>query len=93
MNKTDMSHIVSARVGISPKLAFEAIEATFEAIAKGIVSPDDGRVELRGFGTFYTKLRKARERRNLNTGEMFQVPAKRVLFFRPGKDLKILVEI
>ncbi len=93
MNKTDISHIVSARVGITPSVALEAINATFEAIAKGMVSPDDGRVELRGFGTFYTKSRKARELRNLNTGEMFQVPVKRVPFFRPGKDLKILVEL
>jgi DNA-binding protein HU-beta len=93
MNKTDMSHIVSARVGIPSKLALDAINATFEAIAKAMVSPDDGRVELRGFGTFFTKQRPAHEGHNPKTREVIQIPAKRVPFFRAGKDLKILVEL
>jgi len=93
VNKTDMSHIVSARVGIPSTLALDVIEATFEAIAKAMASPDDGRVELRGFGTFYTKQRPAHAGHNPRTREEIQIPAKRVPFFRAGKDLKILVEL
>jgi len=93
VNKTDISHIVSARIGIPSSLAFEAIDATFEAIAKGMASPDDGRVELRGFGTFYTKQRPAREGRDPRNGTAIQIPAKRVPFFKAGKDLKVLVEL
>lgn len=92
MNKTDISHIVSARVGIPSSLALQAIEATFEAIAKGMAEVD-GKVELRGFGTFYTKQRPAREGRDPRNGTVIQIPAKRVPFFKAGKDLKILVEL
>jgi len=92
MNKTDISHIVSARIGISSSLALQAIDATFEAIAKGMAEAD-GKVELRGFGTFYTKQRPAREGRDPRNGTAIQIPAKRVPFFKAGKDLKILVEL
>ena len=92
MNKTDISHIVSVRIGIPSSLALDAIEATFDAIAKGMAETD-GRVELRGFGTFYTKQRPAREGRDPRNGTVIQIPAKRVPFFKAGKDLKILVEL
>jgi integration host factor subunit beta len=53
-----------------------------EQLAKG------GRVELRGFGAFSTRQRKARTGRNPRTGEAVQVPAKRVPYFKPGKEMR-----
>lgn len=50
----------------------------------------DDRIELRGFGTFYTKLTNARTGRNPKTGEKAYVEAKRVPCFKAGKDLKFL---
>ena len=49
------------------------------------------RVELRGFGAFSTKQRAARTGRNPRTGEPVPVPAKRLPFFKVGKELKELV--
>jgi len=50
------------------------------------------RVELRGFGSFYTKERDARVGRNPKTGESVNVPAKVVPQFKPGKELRDRVD-
>ena len=50
------------------------------------------RVELRGFGSFYTKERDARVGRNPKTGASVQVPAKIVPQFKPGKELRDRVD-
>ncbi|MDQ6972208.1 MAG: integration host factor subunit beta [Mariprofundaceae bacterium] len=50
------------------------------------------RVELRGFGSFYTKQRDARVGRNPKTGESVHVPAKVVPQFKPGKELRDRVD-
>ncbi len=56
-----------------------------DALARG------DRVELRGFGAFSVRHRKARTGRNPRTGEAVQVEAKAVPFFRPGKELRARV--
>jgi integration host factor subunit beta len=50
------------------------------------------RIEIRGFGSFIVKRRQAREGRNPKTGRMVSVPAKRVPFFKVGKELKLRVD-
>jgi len=49
-----------------------------------------GSIILRGFGSFRVKEKKARDGRNPKTGAKVKVPAKRVPFFKAGKDLKIV---
>ena len=61
-------------------------DAFFEEIAQRLM--DHGRVELRGFGVFSTRARGARCGRNPRTGEAVDVPAKRVPFFHPGKEMR-----
>ena len=63
------------------------IEAMTMALAKG------GKVEIRGFGNFRVKQRESRKARNPMTGEMVEVPAKRVPYFKAGKELKDRVEV
>jgi integration host factor subunit beta len=50
------------------------------------------RIEIRGFGSFVVKSRRAREGRNPKTGEIVAVAAKRVPFFKVGKELKQRVD-
>ena len=50
--------------------------------------PSGGRVELRGFGAFSTRQRDARVGRNPRTGEAVDVDAKRVPYFKPGKEMR-----
>jgi integration host factor subunit beta len=47
-----------------------------------------GRVEIRGFGAFSTRARDARTGRNPRTGEAVDVDAKRVPYFKPGKEMR-----
>lgn len=58
------------------------LDHVIEALASG------GRVELRGFGAFSVRDRPARAGRNPRTGEPVKVEAKRVPFFKSGKELR-----
>ena len=74
----------------NPKLSYRAVERIvgiiFDEITSAMARGD--RVELRGFGAFSTKQRKARSGRNPRTGENVQVPAKSIPFFKTGKRLR-----
>jgi len=50
------------------------------------------RVEIRSFGNFSIRKREARKARNPKTGELVDVPAKSVPFFKAGKELKEIVD-
>ena len=52
---------------------------------------EGGRVELRGFGAFSTRAREPRSGRNPRTGSQVEVPAKRVPYFKPGKEMRTLL--
>ncbi len=52
-----------------------------------------GRVELRGFGAFSTRARDARTGRNPRTGEAVEVDAKRVPYFKPGKEMRARLNV
>ena len=62
------------------------VDTVFSSITKAL--KDGDRVELRGFGTFSTKLRKARIGRNPKTGEPVAIPQKKMPFFKMGKSMK-----
>jgi integration host factor subunit beta len=70
----------------SHRQAETIINAMFEEMAS--VLARGGRIEIRGFGSFGVKQRRARQGRNPRTGDMVDVEAKRVPFFRTGKDLR-----
>ena len=59
----------------------------FDAMANALARGE--RIEIRGFGSFGVKQRRARQGRNPSTGDMVSVEAKRIPFFRAGKELRI----
>lgn len=63
----------------------QMVSLILEEIVRGVEAGK--RVELRGFGSFFPRARQARMGRNPRTGESVFVPAKRVLFFKAGRDL------
>jgi integration host factor subunit beta len=65
------------------------VDAVFESMKKALLKGD--KVEIRDFGNFRLKARKPRLARNPKTGEQVQVPAKRVLSFKAGKELKAMI--
>ena len=84
------SELLTALAEDNPDLRSEEVEQVvdifFDEIARRLA--DGGRVELRGFGAFSTRERDARKGRNPRTGETVDVPAKRVPYFKPGKDMR-----
>ena len=65
---------------------YKIIDTLFNTVAKAL--KDGDRVELRGFGTFTTKLRNARIGRNPKTGDPVAIPKKKMPFFKMGKSMK-----
>ena len=74
----------------NPDLKPEEIEKIVDLFFNQIMQKlaEGGRVELRGFGAFSTRHRKPRIGRNPRTGESVEVPAKRVPYFKPGKEIR-----
>ena len=65
------------------------VETIFDAVIGALKSGD--KIEIRGFGSFRTRQRNSRIGRNPKTGERVEVPAKKVPFFKPSKELRDLV--
>ena len=78
--------LCEAHPDLTVKEIDRVVTATFDAIVARLA--DGGRVELRGFGAFTTRERNARTGRNPRTGETVPVTAKRVPYFKPGKEMR-----
>ena len=77
--------------GLNPREVELIVTIFFDEITKRLA--DDGRVELRGFGAFSTRARGARIGRNPRTGETVDVCAKRVPYFKPGKEMRARLNV
>jgi integration host factor subunit beta len=84
------SELVQMLAADNPDLSLKEIDRIvtifFDEISQRLA--DGGRVELRGFGAFSTRARDARTGRNPRTGETVDVDAKRVPYFKPGKEMR-----
>ncbi len=89
MTKADLIEEVSRAVEMSRKDSEVIVETVFESIVKTLRSGD--KIEIRGFGSFRTRERKSRVGRNPKTGARVEVPAKKIPYFKPSKELKDVV--
>ena len=89
------SELVQTLAAENPDLSVREIEKIvsifFDEIGARLA--DGGRVELRGFGAFSTRARGARTGRNPRTGEAVDVEAKRVPYFKPGKEMRLRLNV
>lgn len=85
------SELVQKLADANPHLYHRDVELIVNTVLDSISSAlaDGDRVELRGFGAFSVKERGARQGRNPRTGEAVPVDAKRVPYFKPGKEMRI----
>ena len=89
MTKAELVEDVARAAELTKKDAERLVEIVFESI---IVTLNQGeKIELRGFGSFRVRERGARRGRNPKTGDPVSIPAKRVPYFKPGKELKELI--
>lgn len=89
MTKADLVEIVAGEADMTKKDVEQLIEIIFESIVGSLNKGE--KIELRGFGSFRVRDRNARKGRNPKTGEPVDIPAKRVAYFKPGKDLKDII--
>ena len=86
MTKKEIVKTISEELGLTQLKTKEIVQKTFDAIIETLVS--DKRIELRNFGVFEVKKRKARQARNPRTSEKVFVPEKYVVTFKPGKEME-----
>ncbi len=89
MTKKEIVKQISDRIGLTQLKTKEIVQQTFDAIVDTLL--EIGRIELRNFGVFEVRLRKPRKARNPRTGERVDVEAKKVVTFKPGKEMEELV--
>src|SRR3954463_9564106 len=89
MTKADLIDEVSRLAELTRKDSEVIVETIFDSVVRSLRAGD--KIEIRGFGIFRTRQRKPRVGRNPKTGERVEVPAKKIPFFKPSKELKDLV--
>ena len=89
MTKADLIEEVSKVVDMTRKDSEVIVEAIFDSVVRSLRQGD--KIEIRGFGSFRTRQRQPRVGRNPKTGARVDVPAKRIPFFKPSKELKDIV--
>jgi integration host factor subunit beta len=89
MTKADLIDEVSRVVELTRKDSEIVVETIFDSIVHSLRAGD--KIEIRGFGSFRTRQRNPRVGRNPKTGDRVEVPAKKIPFFKPSKELKDLV--
>ena len=86
MTKKEIATLIAEHSGISQLMALEAVQLVFDNIIETLVK--EGRIELRNFGIFEVKKRRARQARNPRTGEKLAVPERSVVTFKAGLEME-----
>ena len=89
MTKAELIERVAVATDVTKKQAEAIVDTIFEAIIRSLKQGQ--KIELRGFGSFRLRERGARIGRNPKTGVKVNVPAKKIPYFKPGKELKELI--
>lgn len=86
MTKAELVDEVARSTQLTKKHAEIIVNTVFDSIVHSLKEGE--KIELRGFGSFRIRHRGPRQGRNPKTGEKVEVPAKRIPYFKPGKELR-----
>jgi nucleoid DNA-binding protein len=86
VTKKEIVKQIAEHIGETQLKTKEIVQLTFKAIVDTLI--EEKRIELRNFGVFEVKQRKARKARNPRTGDRVDVPPKNVVTFKPGKEME-----
>ena len=89
MTKADLVDRVTSLGDLTRRDSEVIVDTLFDSVIHALKTGD--KVEVRGFGSFRTRQRQPRVGRNPKTGARVEVPAKRIPYFKPSKELKDLV--
>jgi integration host factor subunit beta len=90
MTKAELVEMVAEEINLTKKQTEIIVNILFNSITEALSRGD--KVELRGFGSFRIRNRNPREGRNPKTGDTVHIPAKKVPFFKAGKELRAMVD-
>jgi integration host factor subunit beta len=89
MTKAELVDEIAQKADLTRKHSEVIVDAVFSSIIEALQGGD--KIELRGFGSFRVRHRASRTGRNPKTGDSVLVPAKEVPYFKPGKELRELI--
>ena len=89
MTKAELVEEVARVSDLTKKHSEVIVDTVFQSIIDAMHK--DEKIELRGFGSFRIRRRRSRQGRNPKTGARVDVPAKKIPYFKPGKELKELI--
>lgn len=89
MIKADLINKIAREMDMPKQEVEEGVNLFFQTIKDAILKGEE--IEIRGFGSFRFRKRTSRAGRNPRTGEPVKVPPKKVLYFKPSKLLKELI--
>ena len=89
MTKAALVEEVSRTAELTKKRSEVIVDTVFQSIIMALQRGE--KIELRGFGSFRLRQRESRKGRNPKTGDRVDVPPKKVPYFKPGKELKELI--
>ena len=89
MTKAALVEEVARVADLTKKHSEVIVDTVFRSIIEALHRGE--KIELRGFGSFRLRRREPRKGRNPKTGDKVNVPSKRVPYFKPGKELKELI--
>jgi len=90
MNKLELIQVLKDKTKLNKQEASEVVRLFFDSLTEAMINGD--RIEIRGFCSFFIKEYAGYTGRNPKTGKTVHVPAKKLPFFKPGKELKDRVD-
>lgn len=90
MTKNELIEKVAKKASLTKRASADAVNSTFNLIRDGLVRGE--KVVITGFGTFLIRSRAARRGRNPQTGEIIQIPGRKLPGFTAGKTIKRLIK-
>ena len=89
VTKKDIVKEVAQLTGYDTQSIKDVVQTMFDCMCEGLA--EDGNIEIRNFGIFRVKSTPERQARNPKTSEIITVPAKRHIHFKPGQEMKMLI--
>jgi integration host factor subunit beta len=86
MNKAELTLLLSEKTNLTQKVAKVIVDTVFDGMRDSLIRGE--RIEIRGFGSFVVRDYGGYKGRNPKTGEIVNVPPKKLPFFKVGKELK-----
>jgi nucleoid DNA-binding protein len=89
VTKKDIVKEVARMTGYDTQSIKDVVQTMFDCMCEGLAK--DGNIEIRNFGIFKVKSTPERQARNPKTSEIITVPAKKHIHFKPGQEMKVLI--